>query len=133
MIHPAVRRLSNARDAMRSAGLDALVVTHQPNVRYLTGFNGSAGTVVVTRSRCLLIVDFRYATAARELLDARRDDAVELNEVERGYDESLVALLRTERVQRIGVEAAWMAVNRFNRLSAGMGSSLPGMAGRARG
>lgn len=126
--HPAVRRLSNARDAMLFAGLDALVVTHLPNLRYLTGFSGSAGTVVVTRSRCILLVDFRYATAARALLDAREDDAVELNETEHTYDESLVALLRSERVQRIGIEAAWMAVSRFNRLSAALAMAPPGMA-----
>jgi len=113
---------------MVSAGLDGLVVTHLPNIRYLTGFQGSAGAVVVTRSRCLLIVDFRYLTAARALLAARQDEAVELHHVDWGYDDALVGLLRAERVQRIGVEAAWMAVGRFNRLSAGVAAAAPGHA-----
>jgi Xaa-Pro aminopeptidase len=77
--HPAARRLSNVRDAMGAAGLDGLVVTHLPNIRYLTGFEGSAGVVLVTRSECLLGVDFRYVTAARALLEARQDGAVTLH------------------------------------------------------
>lgn len=123
VIHPAVRRLSNAREAMISSGLDALVVTHLPNIRYLTGFSGSAGTVVVTRTRCLLVVDFRYMTAARALIGARQDEVVELHHAEESHDASLVSLLRGERVQRIGVEGAWMVVSRFNRLSASLAAA----------
>ena len=123
---PPVRRLFSAREVMIGAGLDALVVTHLPSIRYLTGFSGSAGAVVLTRTRCILVVDFRYTTAARTLLDARGDDAVELHRAEADYDESLVAVLRSERVKRVGIEGAWMPVSRFNRLSAALGSAPPG-------
>ena len=123
---PPIRRLFSAREVMIGAGLDALVLTHLPNIRYLTGFSGSAGAVVLTRTRCILVVDFRYTTAARTLLDARGDDAVELHRAEADYDGSLVAILRSERVQRVGIEGAWMPVSRFNRLSAALGSAPPG-------
>ena len=126
--HPTVRRLFTVRESMLPAGLDALVVTHLPNIRYLTGFSASAASVVVTRYRCILAVDFRYITAARALVAARQDEAVELHQVDGSVDEALVALLRAERVQRIGIEAAWMAVSRFNRLSAGVASAAPGHA-----
>ena len=125
--HPAVRRLLDVRSAMLSDGLDALVVTHLPNIRYLTGFSGSAGVVVVTRARCVLVVDFRYGTAGRALLSRRRDNAVELLQAEGGsLDESLLALLRTEQAVRIGIEAAWMTVSRFERLFAGLRSAGSG-------
>ncbi len=122
---------------MLSDGLDALVVTHLPNIRYLTGFSGSAGVVVVTRTRCVLVVDFRYSTAGRALLARRRDNAVELLQAEgSSLDESILALLRTEQAARIGVEAAWMTVSRFERLSAGLGSAgsgqLPAAADQVR-
>jgi Xaa-Pro aminopeptidase len=42
----------------------ALLVTHLPNVRWLTGFTGSAALLLVTRDRCTLITDFRYASQA---------------------------------------------------------------------
>lgn len=49
---------------MLAEGLDALVVTHLPNIRWLTGFTGSAGILLLTPSNTLLITDFRYATQA---------------------------------------------------------------------
>ncbi len=56
------------REALASAllglGADALVVTHLPNIRWLTGFTGSAGIVVLTSSRLALVTDFRYAVQA---------------------------------------------------------------------
>src|SRR6267378_1144302 len=46
--------------ALEAEGLDALLVTSLPNVRYLTGFSGSAALVVVTKADTLLVTDFRY-------------------------------------------------------------------------
>ena len=45
---------------MRAAGVEAFVVTHLPNLRYLTGFSGTAGAAILTPERCVLVVDFRY-------------------------------------------------------------------------
>ena len=45
---------------LEAEGLDALLVTSRPNIRYLTGFSGSAGAVVATRAALLLVTDFRY-------------------------------------------------------------------------
>ena len=47
-------------------GIDALLVTSRPNIRYLTGFSGSAGVVVATRTTQLLVTDFRYDEQARQ-------------------------------------------------------------------
>lgn len=49
---------------LADAGVDALVVTHLPNIRWLTGFTGSAGLLVVAPARRTLITDFRYAVQA---------------------------------------------------------------------
>ncbi|HEX4529813.1 MAG TPA: aminopeptidase P family N-terminal domain-containing protein, partial [Acidimicrobiia bacterium] len=35
-------RVARVRDRFDEAGVDALLVTHLPNVRYLTGFTGSS-------------------------------------------------------------------------------------------
>jgi len=57
------------------AGIDALLVTRLPNVRYLTGFTGSAGAVAVTPDRLLLVTDGRYAEQSRAQLEAAGVDA----------------------------------------------------------
>ena len=59
----------------RDADLHALLVTHLPNVRYLTGFTGSAGLLLVTADDLLLVTDGRYQTQAAEQLRAAGVDA----------------------------------------------------------
>ena len=50
--------------ACEAEGLAGLIVQSLPNIRYLTGFTGSAGLAVVRRSGTMLVTDFRYAAQA---------------------------------------------------------------------
>jgi len=59
-------RLAALGALLEADGLDALLVTSRPNIRYLTGFSGSAGVAVVTRNALLLVTDFRYDEQARQ-------------------------------------------------------------------
>jgi len=120
-------RLVRVRDALRGLRLDALVVSHLPNIRYLTGFSGSAGLLVVTPGACTLLVDFRYATAARALLASQTDLADLLRVVVsvNSFDETLTGLLKQSPAKRIGVEGAHMSVNRFNKLSSSLAAAAP--------
>ncbi len=122
----AIPRLVRARDSLRTFAIDALVVSHLPNIRYLTGFTGTAGLLVLTAAECTLIVDFRYRTAARAHLaaqDLSGDIALEIPE--QSYDETLAAVLRETGARRIGIEAAHMPVSRFNKLSTALAAGAP--------
>lgn len=61
-------RIDVARKAMSAAGAGALLVTSPPNIRWLTGFSGSAGRVLLGRDGPpMLVTDGRYELrAARE-------------------------------------------------------------------
>ena len=59
---------------LRRLGLEALVVTTATNIRYLTGFTGSNGTVVVTNDATTLITDSRYTERAGEELASVREE-----------------------------------------------------------
>jgi Xaa-Pro aminopeptidase len=120
-----VRRLTRVRAETAAAGLDALVVTHLPNVQYLTGFAGTAGAVVVLRAACILAVDFRYVTAGREVMASLPAGVLALEPVERSYDDAIVAVLRRSGCRRIGVEAQHLAVSRFNAMSSGLVAGSP--------
>jgi Xaa-Pro aminopeptidase len=50
---------------MAAKGIKALLVTRREDVRYLTGFTGSTGTVLVTPARAYVVTDFRYMLQAR--------------------------------------------------------------------
>ncbi|MCH7876439.1 MAG: aminopeptidase P family protein [Gemmatimonadetes bacterium] len=62
---------------LESEGLDGLIVTHLPNVRYLTGFTGSAAVLFLLGTELVLISDFRYRTQAEsEVGEAARIEIV---------------------------------------------------------
>ena len=63
-------RIDRLRERFGHAGVDAMVVTNLRNVRYLTGFTGSAGHAVVTAGDAVLVTDERYGTQAPEQLAA---------------------------------------------------------------
>ena len=64
-------RATRVRAGFETDGVDALLVTRLPNVRYLTGFTGSAGMVALTPDALVLVTDGRYAEQSREQLGDR--------------------------------------------------------------
>jgi Xaa-Pro aminopeptidase len=66
------KRIGLLRRRMSSEGLQALVVTHLPDVRYLCGFTGSSAALAVTRRAVRLFTDGRYtAQTAEEVQGAK--------------------------------------------------------------
>jgi Xaa-Pro aminopeptidase len=117
--------LAAVRATLSQAGLDALLVTHPPNLRYLVGFEGTAGALILSGTRSDLVVDGRYLTSARARLagiDDLREVCVHL--AERTYEEevSRVVLCGTP-IHTLGVEAAAMTLSRFDRLSEALGKA----------
>ena len=108
-------RLSRLRDDLSSLSLDAFVVTHPANVRYLTGLKATAGAVIVTATRCVLVVDFRYVTAAHALAIGSSDLAIQ--PAAGPLDPAIVEGLLAAGASRIGVEGAYLPVARYNRWS----------------
>lgn len=50
---------------MRREKLDGFVVVHLPNVRYLCGYTGSNGMMLIARRDCWFYTDFRYKEQVR--------------------------------------------------------------------
>jgi len=53
-------RLKKLRKQLDEEQLDAIMVTDPANRRYLSGFTGSAGTLIISSDQALLATDFRY-------------------------------------------------------------------------
>src|SRR5438874_12607202 len=64
-LNPYQRRQQELRSALQRARLNAALITHSPNVRYLCGFSGSTGVLVVTLERSAFFTDSRYIEQAR--------------------------------------------------------------------
>ncbi|MFL5626502.1 MAG: aminopeptidase P family N-terminal domain-containing protein, partial [Ktedonobacteraceae bacterium] len=48
------------------------MVTNLPNIRYLSGFTGSAGVLVVTAREQVLLTDGRYTEQARQEVEGAK-------------------------------------------------------------
>ncbi|MEK7872584.1 MAG: aminopeptidase P family N-terminal domain-containing protein, partial [Chloroflexota bacterium] len=74
-------RLRRLREKLSEKELDAVFITAPENRRYLSGFTGSAGHLLVSARRAMLATDFRYWEQA-----ARQSPAFELVKVLGGLE-----------------------------------------------
>ena len=106
-------RAPRLREAVATAGADALLVTSLTNLRYLTGFTGSAGLVVVTPDELVLVTDGRYSEQAHDqVADAGVSARVEIT----GTEQRRVVTSAVGECRRIGLEAehvTWAAQRRY--------------------
>jgi len=58
-------RLNKLRSQLATKGLDALLVSQAENRRYLSGFTGSAGFLLISQQKAILATDFRYVEQAQ--------------------------------------------------------------------
>jgi Xaa-Pro aminopeptidase len=59
-------RQKKLREHLATTRFDALLISHLPNIRYLCGFTGSAGFLLVEESGSVFFTDVRYDTQGRE-------------------------------------------------------------------
>jgi Xaa-Pro aminopeptidase len=112
---PAVRRAKLLR-ALKREKLDGLLVTNVHNVRYLTGFTGDDGILLVRPEETVLITDSRYAEQAEG-----EAPSVRLVVRRRGLMLTAGRLARREGIGRLGVEAREMPLASFDDLKANAG------------
>ena len=94
-------------------GLDALVVSHPANLRYLTGFSGSAGLLLVCRQGVLFLTDFRYESQSREEIGGLARIVIDGT----GTWERLLKLLpEYSAVHSVGYEGQVVTVHEAERL-----------------
>jgi Xaa-Pro aminopeptidase len=96
-------RIGRLRERFDAAEIDALLVTKRENVRYLSGFTGSAGVLLVTRAGALFVTDGRYTERSKEELGAAGVDAtIEIGLTAGQQNELLLGAV--DRGARLGLE-----------------------------
>jgi Xaa-Pro aminopeptidase len=91
--------------------LDAFLITHLANIRYLCGFTGSAGVLLVSEDKSIFFSDGRYASQARAEVQAGR--------------------IVIQRKPPLLLAAEWLR-SRFSRLSVGIEAEHLTVAGQRR-
>ena len=104
------KRLNLLYQKAREAGVDAFLVTNLPNIRYLCGYSGSNGVLLVTRGGSYFYTDFRYQQQVRDEVRGARA-------VIRERD--LIASFPTEHtrgIRRLGFEKSFVSFGNYKTL-----------------
>jgi Xaa-Pro dipeptidase len=113
---PHADRRDRLRQALARDGHEAALVTRLVNVRYLTGFTGSNGAVLVTPDAAVLATDGRYATQSAQ--QAPDVDVV----IDRAVAAALVGEAVRRGARRIAFESHDVTVDLHDELAAVDGS-----------
>ena len=130
-------RQRKLREQLASTRLDALLVGHLPNIRYLCGFTGSAGLLLVTESGSVFFTDVRYDTQARDEVKGAKVIIARKAVVKRARGVDWRATARGTKGWTIGIEAEHLTVAERKRLADLLPSGVrlrnaPAMVERAR-
>lgn len=93
--------------------LDAILVSDGYNMRYLSGFRGATGYLLISRTKKLLFTDSRYTTQAVE--EASDFETIEMGGG-RSYGVLLAAAVAEQKIRMIGYEDTAMLCGDFARL-----------------
>src|SRR5580658_8152878 len=105
---------------MTRARLPGLLVTHLPDIRYLTGFTGSSAALAVTRRAVRLFTDGRYATQAAEEVEAAQIQIVASSPATAAVE----WIAAQPGVESAGFDPAWTTVAELAHWRAALPSRL---------
>lgn len=101
-------RLMKLREALATEGLDAILITQPENRRYLSGFTGSAGVLLISQEQAILATDFRYY----EQVEKQSPD-FRLAKITDKFKTLLPELVHQVGAKRVGFESAHLTVDQY--------------------
>lgn len=109
-------RLNKLRALLKAKHLNALLVSHQSNIRYLTGFLAEESWLLVTLKKATYITDFRYMLEAKAGLKG-----IALKQYSRSAYTSVAELVKEDRISRLGFEDQHTSVAQYHALQKALG------------
>jgi Xaa-Pro aminopeptidase len=104
-------RISRLQQKFSIYKIDGLIFFNRSNIRYLSGFTGSDGILLINSGKTTLLVDGRYTTqACREATD------IQIIEY-RDKIEGIIQAIKKFKLKRIGIEADSITVEMYNQLT----------------
>ncbi len=100
------KRLKKLRNKLAEKEIDGILITQSDNRRYLSGFHGTAGYLIITQKRAILATDFRYTEQAK----AEAPD-LEIKHITGNLEKWLPELLSDSGIKRLGFEGGDVTYN----------------------
>jgi Xaa-Pro aminopeptidase len=109
-------RQNALREHLSTTRFDGFLVSHLPNIRYLCGFSGSAGLLLVEQTGSLFVTDVRYDTQAHEQVKGARV-VIARKSALAALADLLLKRRKRSRGWAIGIEAEHFTVSEKKRLA----------------
>jgi Xaa-Pro aminopeptidase len=107
-----IKRLRKLRTSIAEKGLDALLLSQPENLRYLSGFTGSSGWLLVSGQSAILATDFRYVEQAK-----KESPDFEIIQTKRELRDWLPGLVSDLGWHKLGFEANSISYEGYHKLS----------------
>ncbi|PTE68265.1 peptidase M24 family protein [Staphylococcus devriesei] len=105
-------KLTKVREILKQQNLDAFVILSDYNRRYLSGFTGTSGALVITSTQNQLITDFRYIEQATN--QATNFEIVNRSE---GLIDEIKSIITKLNLQRVGFEGHLISYDTYQSLN----------------
>ncbi|MEA3345161.1 MAG: Xaa-Pro peptidase family protein [Chloroflexota bacterium] len=114
-------RLTQLRQKLAEQELDAILITQPENRRYLSGFTGSDGVLIISAEAAYLATDFRYYEQVE-----RQAPEFTLAKVEGKFPPRLAELISELGAQRVGFESTHVTVDQHQQWAEAAACALQG-------
>lgn len=107
-----MKRLHRLRVSVNEKGLDALLISQPDNVRYLSGFTGSSGWLLISEQNAVLATDFRYVEQAK-----RESPDFEIIRTKQQLRDWLPDIVSDLGWHKLGFEATFISYDSYHKVS----------------
>jgi Xaa-Pro aminopeptidase len=115
-------RLEKLLAGLGEKGLDGILISQPENRRYLSGFDGSAGFLIITKNKSILATDSRYTAQAKS--QAPEYEILPVTSDIGGWFPELAAGLK---IGKLGVEGEYLTFSLYRRLCDILGEGKTGL------
>ncbi|SHH07743.1 M24 family metallopeptidase [Tepidibacter thalassicus] len=103
-------RIKNLKNEMKNRDLDAVLIYKPENRRYISGFTGTAGYVLITESKNMFFTDFRYVQQA-----SNQCKGFEILEISR--TKPITEYLLDMNIKKLGFEDDYMDFSTYSKFT----------------
>ncbi|MBI3754654.1 MAG: aminopeptidase P family protein [Deltaproteobacteria bacterium] len=105
-------RLKKIQERLAIWKIDALLITTMENIRYLSGFTGSSGVIIITSEQAFFLTDSRYAEQSKNEVGRLKI------KIYKKQIEDVACLINKLKPRAIGFEAKGLVYETYRRLKA---------------
>lgn len=109
-------RILKLRAEMERLNLDAILIEESKNKRYISGFTGTAGSIIITKEKNILFTDFRYTQQAKN-----QTEDFEIVEISR--TNPITNFLKEMDIKRLGFEDDKMSFSTYSNYKEALSST----------